>query len=129
MIFIDASFLIAIFLAKDQWHRRSEKLAKNLENKEKMTSDLVITEVMASIGGKVGGKASLLLFQYITDNYQIYSTDMNSLKKSMNYFLKYDGRLSLVDTISIKIMEEANIHEIASFDSDFDKVNGIVRIH
>jgi predicted nucleic acid-binding protein len=44
-------------------------------------------------------------------------------------FLKYDGTLSLADASSIVIMNNMKISEIVSFDSDFDKVDNINRIH
>jgi hypothetical protein len=44
-------------------------------------------------------------------------------------FLRYDGTLSVSDAVSVFIMEKKNINRILSFDSDFDKVEGIVRIH
>jgi hypothetical protein len=47
----------------------------------------------------------------------------------MSVFLHYDGTLSVSDAVSVFIMERENIDRILSFDSDFDKVEGIVRIH
>jgi predicted nucleic acid-binding protein len=37
--------------------------------------------------------------------------------------------LSLADSTAIQVMKSKKIHEIYSFDSDFDKVEGIIRIH
>ncbi len=47
----------------------------------------------------------------------------------MNMFLKYDGSISLADASSIEIMKKYGIEKIISFDSDFDKVDDISRIH
>jgi len=47
----------------------------------------------------------------------------------MGVFLRYDGTLSVSDAVSVFIMEKKNINRILSFDSDFDKVEGVVRIH
>ena len=38
-------------------------------------------------------------------------------------------QISFFDAMYVHIMVEMNISEIASFDSDFDRVNGIVRLH
>ena len=51
------------------------------------------------------------------------------LVESMGIFLKYDGALSLADAASIAVMDNMKISEIVSFDSDFDKVDFINRIH
>lgn len=48
---------------------------------------------------------------------------------AMETFLKYDGTLSFADSVSIEIMRNLEIDEIVSFDSDFDKVDGVIRIH
>ena len=47
----------------------------------------------------------------------------------METFLKYDGTLSFADAVSVEIMKDLGINQIVSFDSDFDKVDGIIRIH
>ena len=41
----------------------------------------------------------------------------------------YDGTISLADATSVEIMQQFGIDRIVSFDSDFDKVNWIKRIH
>ncbi len=47
----------------------------------------------------------------------------------MQCVLKYGGTLALADCLAILIMKKRGITEIVSFDDDFDKVEGIVRIH
>lgn len=47
----------------------------------------------------------------------------------MNILLKYDSTLSFADSLAIYYMEMNDILYIYSFDSDFDKVNGIIRKH
>jgi predicted nucleic acid-binding protein len=128
MIFIDASLIIAILREKDQWHERAIKISKEIESSEKITSDLVIVESITLIAKFKGGKIAKKVYEFIKDNYTIYSTNIKSLDKSINTLLKYDGTLSLVDSNSIDMMKELKITKIASFDSDFDKIKGIQRI-
>jgi predicted nucleic acid-binding protein len=47
----------------------------------------------------------------------------------MEIFLKYGGKLSVADSVSIAIMKRRGIKKIISFDSDFDRVKGISRIY
>jgi len=47
----------------------------------------------------------------------------------MTVFLCYVGTLSVSDAVSVFIMDKKNTGRILSFDADFDKVEGIVRIH
>jgi predicted nucleic acid-binding protein len=49
------------------------------------------------------------------------------LEDSMKIYLRYDGALSLADAVTVHVMNTRGIGEVASFDSDFDKVDGIIR--
>ncbi|MCK5661204.1 MAG: type II toxin-antitoxin system VapC family toxin [Methanosarcinales archaeon] len=128
MIFVDSSYFIAIAREKDRWHNDALKLAENI-NESMMISDLIISESVTLVGSLEGGKAGKLLYEYFIDNCEIYYMDEEILKKAIDTFLKYDGTLSLADTASVEIMKKHRIKKILSFDSDFDKINEIDRIH
>jgi predicted nucleic acid-binding protein len=53
---------------------------------------------------------------------------MELYNKSMDILIKYH-KLSLTDSIIVGLMKTNNIIEIASFDGDFDKIDGIMRIY
>lgn len=129
MIFIDASFFIAAANEDDQWHEKAGEVFPTIINEEKVTSDLVLSESITLLGSLYGGKAGLKLFKYIIDNHEIQYTDKEMSLNAMKTFLKYDGTLSFADSVSIEVMRNLEIGEIISFDSDFDKVDGIVRVH
>jgi len=129
MIFIDSSFFIAYFNKNDQWHRKSLKAAKLIKDRKKTISNLIISETVTNIGTLLGPKAGKLVYNHLVKNYNVIYDNKNRLNESMKIFLKYNGKLSLADSLSIQIMKEQNISEISSFDSDFDKVNGIIRVH
>lgn len=125
MIFVDSSFFIAIADKKDQWHEK----AKDISIKDVVVSDLVISEVLTEIGRREGGKAAHKVFNYFLDTCKIVYLEEESLLKAEEIFMKYDGRLSLADAVSITFMKDLGITRVVSFDSDFDKVQGIQRIH
>lgn len=132
MIFIDSGFLIALFIDKDQWHNNAINLIANIDKltkKDKILSNLIIEEIITMIGSLVGAKEAVETYNYIHDNYTIFNENKELYDKSIMTFLKYDATLSLTDSTKVEIMKELGIHEIISFDSDFDKVNGIVRVH
>ena len=87
----------------------------------------MIIESLNLIGSCHGGKVGYLTFKYIKDNFTIFKSE-TLLEESLRYYLKFDGTLSLTDCTAIHTMKENNIREILSFDDDFDKVDGIVRI-
>ena len=129
MIFIDSSYFIAIVRKKDQWHEQTRKIQSQIQNKNKTTSTFVLSETITHIGNRLGGKTGMLVYDYITKNNNIISPDKNLIENAMEKFLMYDGTLSLADVVSLEIMEIEGINTIVSFDSDFDKVPQITRIH
>mgnify|MGYP000943478534 CR=1 FL=1 len=129
MIFIDASFFIAAANEDDQCHEKVSEILPTIIKEEKATSELILSESVTLLGSLYGGKAGLKLFNYIIDNHVIQYADKEMCLDAMETFLKYDGTLSFADSISIEIMRNLEINEIVSFDSDFDKVDGIIRIH
>ena len=129
MIFIDSSFFIAYFNESDQWHEKSLHVAKLIKNRKKVISNLIISETVTNIGSLFKGKAGNFVYNHIIKNYNVIYDNKNRSSNAMKIYLKHDGVLSLADSLSVQIMKEQNIIEIASFDSDFDKVEGILRLH
>jgi predicted nucleic acid-binding protein len=128
MIFVDANFIIALASKIDQWHTPAVKLLPRVKKEERITSEPVVSEIITLIGSLHGGKAAMNIYNYIKDNYTVYKDD-GLFDEIMQDFLKYDGTLSFADSSAITIMGKLNITKIVSFDSDFDKVDNIVRIH
>ncbi len=127
MIFVDASYLIALIVEKDQWHDDAVRLLERLKVEEKIITEPMIIESLNLIGSCHGGKVGVMTFKYIKDNFTIFKSD-TLLDESLRYYLKFDGTLSLADCTAIHAMKEKGIHEILSFDDDFDKVEGIARV-
>jgi predicted nucleic acid-binding protein len=126
---VDSSFFIALVLKSDQWHDRAVQLIPKLEESQKMVSGLIISEAVTMVGSRSGGKAGKMVYDYITDNCRVFNQEGSIYDEAINTYLKYDGTLSLTDSVTLEVMSIFNIKEIVSFDSDFDKVNGLVRIH
>lgn len=129
MIFIDASFFIAAINKNDQWHEKAGEILPIIIKEEKITSGLILSESITLVGSLFGGKTGLNLFNYILDNHEVHYTNKELSFNAMETFLKYDGTLSFADAVSVELMKNLGINQIASFDSDFDKVDKIIRIH
>ena len=128
MIFVDASYIIALVVESDQWNKKACELIDKVSTSDKVITQAMIIETINLIGKCKGGKVGKSIYGYIKDNYTVYNKS-DLLDKSMKEFIKYDGTLSLADCTGIITMQDLNIHEIISFDDDFDKVKGIMRIH
>lgn len=129
MIFIDSSYLIGLANDNDQYHRKAVELVKEVMNNKLIITTLHISETITGIGSISGGKVSNEILEYILDNFIIIDGNLKLCIESRDTYLKYDGTLSLADAVAITVMEKNNIHEIVSFDKDFDNKKGIVRIH
>ena len=129
MIFIDAAYFIATARVKDQWHGKAWEIQDQIKNKDKITSVFVLSEVITHIGNRSGGKKGVLFYEYVKKSMEIVNPNNNIIQNAMDKFLMYDGTLSFADVVSLEIMETQGIDTIVSFDSDFDKVQGIKRIH
>jgi len=128
MILVDSSFFIALADRKDQWHVLAKKLRTSLAGETVIISDLIVAEAVTIIGKRSGGKAGEHLYHFFIDNCDIIFVDEQILKGGMSVFLRYDGILSVSDAVSVSIMAKKGIDRILSFDSDFDKVDGISRL-
>ncbi len=129
MIFIDSSFFIAAVNKNDQWHEMAGKILPIMVKEEKVTSQLILSESVTLVGSLFDGKTGLKLFNYIFDNHEVLYTDKRMSFNAMDTFLKYDGTLSFADSVSVEIMKDLGIDKLVSFDSDFDKVDDIIRIY
>lgn len=129
MIFIDSSYFVALVDTKDQWHQKAKGLISVVTDETILISDLIIVESVSIFGKRSGGKAGEQLYNYFTDNCNIIHLDEKVIRGGMSEFLKYDGTLSVSDAVSVFIMKKKGIDRIVSFDSDFDKVDGIMRVY
>ncbi len=128
MIFADSSFFIAIAREKDRWHKNALKLAEKIKE-PLLISELILSESITMLGSFQGGKAGKTLYEYFKDNCRIEFINEEMMDKAMDIFLKYDGSISLADASSIEVMRKHRIKKIISFDSDFDKIPEIDRMH
>ena len=128
MIFLDASFLIALFVKNNDWHEQALKTLPNILKKEKIISKLVIAETITHLTLNLDAKSIREIYNNLLENFTII--DENELyNEAMKTFIKYDATLSFFDSMYITIMKIKKIYEIASFDEHFDNKEGIVRIH
>ena len=129
MIFIDSSYLIALLNDRDQYHGKAKKIEPTIRKRKKIISQVILTETLNSLS-VFGGKTGKKIYDLINETHTIkYHSSKDFYDNVIEIFIKYDGTIGFSDCTSISIMKENNIVEIVSFDSDFDKVDEIHRIH
>lgn len=129
MIFLDSSFVIALADADDQFHDRAVAELPKLDPR-RLVSDLVISESTTAVGARLGVKAGRAVFEgllYDSSTKTVFG-GKRLFERAATIFAKYGGRLSFPDSVSVRLMYDEKVKEIASFDTDFDRVDGLTRI-
>lgn len=126
MIFLDTSYLIAFFVKREENHERAVEIANIIKNEEKIISKLVVAETITVLKKKLQTKDIAEIY----DTLKNFTTteDSHLFDNAFQHFIKYDGEISFFDAVYIAIMEDFKIHQIVSFDSDFNNKKGIVVI-
>lgn len=100
------------------------KIARN-----RTISELVLSESVTAVGARLGSDSGKEVFDNLLydPSVKVVFGNKRLYERAVPLFLKYGGALSFSDALSVRIMLDQKITEIASFDSDFDRVEGIAR--
>jgi predicted nucleic acid-binding protein len=127
-VFVDTSFIVGLADKADQWHGEARRLSKGLPKHPRLT-DLVIAESVTIVGKRSGGDPARALYDYFVDECEIIFVDRVLLGSAVAQHTRFDGTLSLADCATVAAMAQKTDRSLVSFDSDFDKVPGITRLH
>lgn len=128
MYFLDTTFIVALFVSNDDWHSQAVEVYKKIKNKKLIISRLVIAEAVTVLKNKLETKDILEIYRNFPNFFHIIE-DSAFYDEAMAEFIKYDSTISFFDAMYVAIMKKEGIDEIVSFDSDFDKVDNIIRVH
>lgn len=128
LYFLDTAFIVALFVSNDQWHPHAIEIYEQIKNKKLIISKLVIAETITILKNKLKTKDIHEIYINISNFFDVVDDNLN-YNEAMEEFVKYDSTISFFDAMYVAIMKKENIINIVSFDDDFDKVDGIVRIH
>ena len=128
MIFLDSTYLIGIILKKDTYSTKALKLKPLLKDEKKLINSTVFNEVLNSLtisnsNYNVDELTELLL------SYNIDFLTHDDYADAVTAFKYYNHSVNFSDCTIVHSMIKNNIDTIVSFDSDFDKIKGIHRIH
>ncbi len=127
MIFLDANYVISLFIEGHEFHERAKKIDESLIGKEQIISRLVISEVITVLNMKLKASNEVIERAYHQmNNYYEVIEDHYFYDKGFEKILKYnDKNLSLFDCIYMAVIEELGIKKIATFDKHFNNKDGI----
>ncbi|WP_319578489.1 PIN domain-containing protein [uncultured Methanospirillum sp.] len=123
-VFIDTSFVIAIFTPEDKHHKQALEIAHELfDYTEIWITDAIIYEIGNSFS-KTGKQiiAEFIRDCYTTEQMHVVKTDEPLLMKALTHYSDYlDKDWSLTDCLSFEVMKEKNIAIAYSSDHHFEQ--------
>lgn len=127
-MFVDSSYWVGLVDSRDQWHPRAKQLRAKVPVGAGVL-DLAIAESVTIIGSRRGGKMATELYRFFCDSCRIVYVDGELLDRALELHLARDGRLSVTDCATVQAMARDRERTVLSFDSDFDALPGITRLH
>lgn len=137
MRFADANiFLYAFLYPKEKLNEKqsaikmiSKNIVGRMEKDEKVvTSTVQLSEICNILESREPHKFAQEVIESIllNDNIEIAEVGKETYMTSLELAKTYN--IGINDCVALAVMNEKNIKEIYSFDSDFDKIEGIKRL-
>jgi hypothetical protein len=123
VIFVDTSFLIALLIKTDQFHEKALEISQTI-NERKVINNTVLNETLNAFTGK-GGKVGKELYNVILEMFDIQYLTPADYDDAIDLYLHYDSSINYSDCTILSTMFQNDIDQILSFDTDFEKVNGM----
>lgn len=128
MIFLDTSYILDLLLKKDKYHIVSKNLMNYWAHEKKVINITVLQEVLNSLNIINYPKDISSLIDSILSMDKIGYLTEKDYMESIELYKYYNKSINFSDCTILVTMQKYNITNIVSFDSDFDKINGINRI-
>jgi predicted nucleic acid-binding protein len=124
-IFADTSYWVALIDARDQWHEKSTALSKSIGDQSLVTTDEVLTEVLAFFSA-YSPKTWQRVVRFVLDLMN-NSTEVDVAAQGRASFLaglalyeqRPDKAYSLVDCISMQLMKAEGLTDALTTDGHF----------
>jgi predicted nucleic acid-binding protein len=123
MIFLDANFLMALFIETEDQHDIALNIWDKIKNDEFIITNSIILEVMTVSNIKIKVSKELLEDICINLNSDMFNiiNDTGIYDKTMERQLSYfPERLPFFDCLYLELMEQLEIEKIVTFDKHFN---------
>ena len=137
---IDANVLLALIDDKDKWHPKASLIAEALKrnNWDVVYLDCVLNEVVSVLGRRLEERQDSHIFLNILNRLEglvseeeiewVYPNVPEIYSDIMKLIKEKKGKLNFHDSLISLFMAEQRLSYIASFDTDFDEIDGIMRL-
>ena len=125
-IFLDASYLLALYNESDTHHKRAVILAEKIDANEygqTLTSDDVFDEVISVALRKLGKEKARTFGKQIFNSILIVHGNKHLFDSAFRIFNASEYNFSFTDCMSQVIINLAQIQYIATFDKMFEKLD------
>ena len=121
--FVDSSALIALNNPKDQYHENAIEIAHQLNQRQLVVSDAVLTETYTFLRYQSGYRVASNFLKIVLGGpsfiiAEVASSTRMATMTLLGQFRNY--KISYCDALSVVIMKEQNIDQIFSFDHHFE---------
>lgn len=123
----DTSYWVALIDSNDQWHEKAAAISKSLGNQVLLTTDEILTEVLAFFSA-YSPKTRQRVLQFVIDLIN-NGTGVDVIEQSRASFLaglalyeeRPDKSYSLVDCVSMKLMKAEGLTQALTTDRHFSQ--------
>ena len=129
MIFLDSSYILSLIFENDINHLKAMQIRYVLEDEAKMINNTVLNEVLNSIDPNNSKIEINYIINRLLSLHKIDFLNYDDYIRSIKIFRYYNQSINFSDCTILKSMFENNINQIISFDSDFDKIKGIINVN
>lgn len=133
MIFLDSSYIIGLLIKSDDFHIQAHQLRPVIEYEKIIINNTVLTEVMNSLKSQNNVPNHLLnldrIYDFLSDSIGVEYLSKEDYKAAKEIMKQFNESINFSDCTILRTMQNNNINEIVSFDSDFDKIRGLKRIY
>lgn len=128
MIFIDSGFLFILLRSSEKFHSDAVDIFNYYSriNATKVINSVVLIEILNK--SKKLNLTPIEIYNAIKTDAIIVPVYDEDLKLALEINKFYNDAINYSDCTIIKTMQDLRINNVLSFDSDFDKINGINRI-
>ncbi|KZX12535.1 type II toxin-antitoxin system VapC family toxin [Methanobrevibacter curvatus] len=129
MIFIDSSFFLAYFDENHKKHKDSLKVAAIIRIEKKVINNFTIAITVSKIRNLIDEEAAEIVYNHLINNYEVIYDNRKRTFEAIKLLRENKYISNFSDGLSLAIINEKNIKEIASFNSNFDGLDGLERIY
>ena len=122
MLFVDASFWIALRFPRDDRHEPARRLFQVHADEPLLTTNLVRAETWTFLRGRVGHRSAVHAFESMSRSPRVQMVHVTEdlEDRAFEWLSKHDERsYSFVDATSFALMRSKRIGSALAFDADF----------